>query len=162
MRPTYRAGAPVPATLAIAAALAAAASLAATLAGCAPVPRVPKPIRPIDRASLPAGCPKDAAEVELFKTDIKPVHEQIATVDSFPAVLPDENTVKAQLVDLQTKAGIAGADAVVRVRQLKHRTTGFVRDPTTPFAGVRQGDTLHSFFRGTAVRYLEPPAARRP
>lgn len=129
-----------------------AGSLACT--GCAGFLEGPH-IRPIDRACLPAGT-SPAGEVPLYRENVAALHAEVAVIDSFAADVKDAPTVQAQLEDIQCKARLAGADAVVRVRPLTHELFGFVNNPNTPFPSVMQDETKKYFFRGTAIKYQEP------
>ncbi len=111
-------------------------------------------IRPIDRTCLPAGT-SPPGEIPLYRGDIATIHAKIAYIDSYAADCNDERTVQAQHHDIQCKARLTGADAVINVRPLEHRVRGFVNDPNTPFPSSRQAPSVMFFIRGTAIKYQE-------
>lgn len=113
------------------------------------------PIRMIDHACLPAG--KSPADVPLYRQDIDEQYVQIAHIDSYVCQDPDEGCTKAMLKDLEAKARIAGADAVIRVKMLANKRTGFIENPRTPFISLQQGKWEENFFRGIAIKYTRPP-----
>lgn len=135
--------------------------LAALLAGCQRTRALEGPhIRPIDGHCLPAGV--SPPEIPLYQGEIATNHAKIATIDSFAADCKDEATVREQLLDLQRKARLAGADALTHVRPLSHKLYGFLNDPNTPFPSVRQGSSEMYFFRATAIKYQEPVVGDPP
>lgn len=113
------------------------------------------PVRPIDKSCLGCNGPSRGV-VPLYRADLLVKYQEMAYIDSFVAMDNCSDTVQAQLKDVQTKARAVGADAVIRVRLLNNKVRGFQEDPNTPFFSVRQGESRDYFFRGTAVRYLEP------
>lgn len=129
------------------------------LYGCAPC-GYRNPVRPIDRACLPAGT--SPAEIPLYRGDVLAKYTELATVDSFacsqcyatdgmePAVVQD------MLQDLQEKARSVGADAVIRVKMLGNQVAGFKENARTPFWSVEQGEWKEPFFRGIAIKYTTP------
>lgn len=112
-------------------------------------------IRPIDRTCLPAGT-SPPGEIPLYRGEIATIHAKIAYIDSYAADCNDELTIQEQLKDIQCKARLTGADAVINVRPLEHQLRGFVNDPNTPFPSSRQAPSVMFFYRGTAIKYQEP------
>lgn len=115
------------------------------------------PIRSIDRNCLPAGAPR--ADLPLYTSDLNAHYQEIANVDSYISTDKCEDTTRMQLKDLQAKGQAIGADALIRVRPLKNRITGFKENPDTPFWSVKQGESSDFFYRATAIKYLKWPAA---
>jgi hypothetical protein len=128
------------------------ASVFAEAQCCQPKP----PIRPIDKTCLPAGRPKKLA---LYRSDLQAKYQEIAHIDSFISDNNCSDTVRAQLKDLQQKGTVIGADAMIRVRLLANKVTGYQENPDTPFFSLKQGTANDYFYRATAIKYLEPPPA---
>ncbi len=135
--------------------LAAAIAPTASAAPCAKIPRV----RPIDHACLPAG--RSPARIPVYRGEGPGDYVEIAYVDSYSCLERDEETVKAQLEDLDANARAAGADGLIRLKQLAIKKTGFVNNPRTPFPSVQQGETKYYFFRAVAIKY-KPGGRQRP
>lgn len=114
------------------------------------------PIRPIDKTCLPVG---GAHKVPLYRSDLAAKYQEIANIDSYTATDNCSDTVKLQLKDLQSKGSVIGADALIRVRLLANKVTGFQENPDTPFWSVKQGTSNDFFYRATAIKYLEPQPA---
>lgn len=114
------------------------------------------PIRPIDKTCLPAGT---AHKVPLYRSDLAAKYQEIANVDSYTATDNCSDTVRLQLKDLQSKGRVIGADALIRVRLLANKVTGYQENPDTPFWSVKQGTSNDFFYRGTAIKFLEPQPA---
>ena len=108
-------------------------------------------VRPIDHACLPAGAPR--ASVPMYHNITNRTFTEIAYVDSFASPDKSPDTVRQQMQDLQSKAGQAGADALIQVQQLANKRTGLVNNPQTPFDSKMQGSEEQYFFRGIAVKY---------
>lgn len=119
------------------------------------------PIRSIDRTCLPAGAPRP--NLPLYKTDLQEHYQEIATIDSYVSADKCDDTTRLQLKDLQAKGQAVGADALIRVRLLSNKITGWQENPETPFFSVKQGTGEDYFFRATAIKYLRwPKAEPRP
>lgn len=114
-------------------------------------------IRAIDHTCLPAGAPRP--ELPIYMTDLNEKYQEIATIDSFITDNKCMDTLVKQARDVQTKGQAVGADAVIRVRSLSNKITGFKENPDTPFFSVRQGESNDYFVRGTAIKYLVWPKA---
>jgi hypothetical protein len=113
------------------------------------------PIRSIDRTCLPAGAPRP--DLPLYTSDLNAHYTEIAYVDSYISTDKCEDTTRQQLKDLQAKGQAIGADALIRVRPLKNRITGWKENPDTPFFSVKQGESEDHFYRATAIKYLKWP-----
>jgi hypothetical protein len=111
------------------------------------------PIRAIDKTCLPAG--PALSDLPLFQGDLAVKYQEVAVVDSYIAFDKRSETVKTQLKDLQAKGQAIGADALIRVRPLVRRVSGWQENPATPFWSVKQGESNDHFFRATAIKYLE-------
>jgi hypothetical protein len=114
------------------------------------------PIRMIDHACLPAGI--SPSEIPLYRQDINRQYVQIAHIDSYTCREPGDAEVQDMLNDLKNKARAAGADAVIRVKMLSNKRTGYIDNPRTPFRSVQQGSWEDHFFRGIAIKFTGRPS----
>jgi hypothetical protein len=135
---------------------------AGCLYGCCSPCGSREPVRPVDRACLPAGT--SPAEIPLYRGDVEARYRVIATIDSFACsqcetkdgIEPE--VIQEMMRDLQEKARAAGADALIRVKLLSNKVSGFKENPRTPFWSVMQGQWEEPFFRGVAIKYEQPMA----
>lgn len=114
-------------------------------------------VTPITTEKFPARAAD--AEVKLYPGDIARSNVKIAYVQSFAETDPDIETKKKQLQDLQKSTRRLGGDAVVNLRQFHNKVRGLVRDEAVPFPAVKQGSEDQVFYRGIAVRYVDPEQA---
>ena len=115
------------------------------------------PIRSIDRTCLPAGAPRPT--VPLYTSDLAEHYTEIAVVDSYVSMDKCDDTTRMQLKDLQAKGAAIHADALIRVRPLSKKVTGWHENKDTPFLSFKQDTTGDHFYRATAIKYLRWPKA---
>lgn len=95
----------------------------------------------------------------LYTSDLNAHYQEVANVDSFISMDKCEDTTRMQLKDLQAKGQAIGADALIRVRPLANKVTGWKENPDTPFWSVKQGESSDYFYRATAIKYIKWPTS---
>ncbi|MCX7625186.1 MAG: hypothetical protein N2Z21_03120 [Candidatus Sumerlaeaceae bacterium] len=96
-----------------------------------------------------------ASSVELLSGKPSRDYREVGVVESSRAKKLTPDVTAQMMKDLQNKAALLGADAVIDVHRLADRHEGFVNNPRTPFPSVMQGEWKTYFFRGTAVRFVK-------
>lgn len=103
----------------------------------------------------------DDQEIKLYINQTKRPHMPIAFINSKSDSNLEPETKKAQLEDLKERARELGADAVINIRNLNNKVNGFTVDERVPFHSYRQGNYELSFFRGTAIKFVDEETAAK-